>query len=157
MTKKLPTYNDDEVKIFHPLFEYSFKPIILNNKKYFLEYELKHHRKLKNGLIPDYVFQNKKSKQSVLICELKRTKSSVFNFNFNEQVKGYAETLSEEMEKPFYLLTNLEVINLFKYSTNQTTTFVIPQTSFVPRIEFPFDESNVEGKKAHSKQPLPLY
>lgn len=123
MTKKLPTYNDDEVKIFHPLFEYSFKPIILNNKKYFLEYELIHHRKLKNGLIPDYIFQNKKSKQSVLICELKRTKSSVFNFNFNEQVKGYAETLSEEMEKPFYLLTNLEVINLFKYSKERNRVY----------------------------------
>ena len=71
---RLPKYTDDEVKFFHPVFEYSFKPIITNNK-FFSNYELVHHRKIKNGTIPDYIFQNKKNRNSVLICEIKRTKS----------------------------------------------------------------------------------
>ena len=29
---KLPKYTDDEVKVFHPVFEFSFKPIFLDNK-----------------------------------------------------------------------------------------------------------------------------
>ena len=57
---RLPKYTDDEVKFFHPVFEYSFKPIITNNK-FFSNYELVHHRKIKNGTIPDYIFQNKKN------------------------------------------------------------------------------------------------
>ena len=95
---KLPKYTDDEVKVFHPLFEFSFKPIFLDNKFFFENYELVHHRKINNGTIPDYIFQNKKNKKSVLICEIKRTRSAVFNYAFNEQVKGYAETLKNEME-----------------------------------------------------------
>ena len=116
---RLPKYTDDEVKFFHPVFEYSFKPIITNNK-FFSNYELVHHRKIKNGTIPDYIFQNKKNRNSVLICEIKRTKSAVFNYNFNEQVRGYAEALKNEMEKPFYILTNLEIINLFRYSEEKS-------------------------------------
>ena len=116
---KLPKYNDDEVNNFHPIFEFSFKPILLDNKFFFNNYELVHHRKINNGTIPDYMFQNKKNKKSVLICEIKRTKSAVFNYNFNEQVKGYAETLKNELEKPFYILTNLEIINLYKYSNER--------------------------------------
>ena len=118
---KLPKYTDDEVKVFHPVFEFSFKSIFLDNKFFFENYELVHHRKINNGTIPDYIFQNKKNKKSVLICEIKRTRSAVFNYAFNEQVKGYAETLKNEMEKPFYILTNLEIINLYRYSDKRDT------------------------------------
>lgn len=112
---KVPDYNDDEVRVFHPLYQNVFSSLIVDNKVLLDNYELIHHPKLPTGRIPDFILRNKYTKRTVLISELKRTKSDVFNYNFTQQVYGYAQDLKDNMEKNFYLLTNIELINLFKY------------------------------------------
>ena len=112
---KVPDYNDDEVRVFHPLYQNVFSSLIVDNKVLLDNYELIHHPKLPTGRIPDFILRNKYTKKTVLISELKRTKSDVFNYNFTQQVYGYAQDLKDNMEKNFYLLTNIELINLFKY------------------------------------------
>lgn len=120
---RLPRYIDDEVDVFHPFFEKSFKNIIINNKFFHDNYELIHHPTIIGGKIPDFIFRNKKTKKSALISEIKRTKSAVENFNFKEQVRGYADLLFRNgMERPYYLLTNLEISNFYKYKDNQSRT-----------------------------------
>lgn len=116
---KVPDYNDDEVRVFHPLYQNVFSSLIVDNKVLLDNYELIHHPKLPTGRIPDFILRNKSTKKSVLISELKRTKSDVFNYNFTQQVYGYAQDLKDNMEKNFYLLTNIELINLFKYDESR--------------------------------------
>ncbi len=116
---KVPNYKDDEVEVFHPFYENVFSSLIVDNKVLFDNYELIHHPKLPTGRIPDFILRNKSTKKSVLISELKRTKSDVFNYNFTQQVYGYAIDLKDNMEKDFYLLTNIELINLFKYDESR--------------------------------------
>ena len=67
--------------------------------------------------MPDFIIRNRNTKEIILICEIKRTISDVYNFNFNEQVRSYADELADDFERPFYLITNLEVINFYKYKT----------------------------------------
>lgn len=120
---KLPTYQDDEVSVFHPLFENALNSLIVDNKLLFNSYELLHHPKIKSGKIPDFILSNRKNKKSILIVEIKRTKSAIENFNFIEQVRGYADTLADsEMEKAYYILTNLELINFYKYKSKDSRT-----------------------------------
>ena len=124
MKKRLPTYQDDEVKFFHPFFEKSLRDLLIDNKDLFTSYELVHHPTISDGKIPDFLLRNKKNKKTLLICELKRTKSAVDNYNFVKQVRGYADTLMEDnlLEKPYYILSNLERTNFYKYKNKESRT-----------------------------------
>ena len=119
---KVPDYTDDEVKVFHPIFKSCVENLLIDNKSLFKAYECIHHKKLKSGKVPDFIIRNRNTKEIILICEIKRTISDVYNFNFNEQVRSYADELADDFERPFYLITNLEVINFYKYKTKDDKT-----------------------------------
>ena len=91
---KVPDYTDDEVKVFHPIFKSCVENLLIDNKSLFKAYECIHHKKLKSGKVPDFIIRNRNTKEIILICEIKRTISDVYNFNFNEQVRSYADELA---------------------------------------------------------------
>ncbi len=150
---KVPNYTDDEVEVFHPLFQSCVEDLLIDNKNLFDVYECIHHKKLKSGRIPDFIIRNKKTKQTILICEIKRTISDVFNYNFNEQVRSYADDLVDEFERPFYLLTNLEVINFYKYKSKEDKT-IHHLLDLSPISCLRFDEVNLDTLKVKLKDQL---
>jgi len=117
---KLPEYSDDEVREFHPICEKALNSALislgLDDK-----YEVSHHEPI-NGIIPDFVIKNKITNRYLLVIEVKRTPSNVSSTRYKNQAQSYIlEAGSSRLEKPYYLLTNLEVSNLFKYDGDRTS------------------------------------
>ena len=98
---KVPDYTDDEVKVFHPIFKSCVENLFNRQQEPFKAYECI-HKKLKSGKVPDFIIRNRNTKEIILICEIK-TISDVYNFNFNEHIRSYADELADDFERPFIL------------------------------------------------------
>lgn len=120
MIQKLPSYLSDEVRVFHPICNQALKKA-LNELGLSSQYEVKHHMSI-NGIIPDFVIINKQSGKILLIVEVKRTPAQVMSTRYKNQAQSYLlEAETRNIEKPYYLLTNLEISNFFKYNKNKTS------------------------------------
>lgn len=117
---KLPEYSDDEVRVFHPICESALNSA-LRSLRLENDYEVTHHESI-NGIIPDFVIKNKKTKKYLLIIEVKRTPSQVSSTRYKNQAQSYIlEAENSRLERPYFVLTNLEVTNFFKYDTQKTS------------------------------------
>ncbi|MGO4940967.1 BpuSI family type II restriction endonuclease [Fundicoccus sp. Sow4_D5] len=117
---RLPNYTDGEVISYHPLCEQALnKALIMLNIHD--TYEVIHHENI-NGIIPDFVIKNKDTKKYLMFIEVKRTPDQVTSVRFKNQVQSYVlEAQKSRVEKPYYVLTNLEVTNFFKYDASNTS------------------------------------
>lgn len=116
LVKHLPRYTDDEVAVFHPICESALN-IALDQLKLSEEYEVVHHDNI-NGIIPDYVIKNKRTQNYLLIIEVKRTPEAVSSNRYKNQAQSYiTEAGRRRLENEgYYILTNLETTNFFKYN-----------------------------------------
>lgn len=123
MTKKryLPQYWDDEVRVFHPLFEEVLNHT-LTNMGLDEELEVIHHWSTKgfSGII-DFAICNKKSKKVLLPIEVKKTVVDLKALG-RRQARGYLGSLGMFRGSDYYLATNLEHIELFKDTPNRVLT-----------------------------------
>lgn len=110
----LPTYFDDEVAKFHPVFEYAANKV-LSIPTFLGKYKVEHHRTLGSGTIVDFAFENLSTGKIVLLCEIKRTINDVRSLRTRLQAKGYRTEASAEVETNYFLTSNLEILELFKY------------------------------------------
>lgn len=117
MVNAFPRYNDDEVKVFHPFFEHCAKEAI---KRINLDNDLRvvHHRSF-NGITVDFSIERIKSKRIVLLVEVKRTKSAVESTRYRHQALSYRKEADHLCETPYYILTNIENTDLFRYDSNK--------------------------------------
>lgn len=114
---KLPNYEDDEVRVFHPICEEALKQALLNLGLQ-NAYEVLHHE-LVGNLETDYVIRNKNTKKYLLFIEVKRTPSAVSSTRYRNQAQSYVREANIMVEQPYYCLTNLEIIDFFKHDPNR--------------------------------------
>lgn len=112
------SYSDKEVEYFHPICE-----TILNNSLSILgvsdTYKVEHHRCV-GSLEMDFVISNKLNSKILCVVEVKRTIEAVLSTRYQLQAMGYVQQLRpSEKESDYYILTNLEAIGLFYYSSNR--------------------------------------
>lgn len=118
---KLPKYSDDEVRVFHPIFEMVLQKAIsqmgLND-----ELEVVHHWSTRgfSGII-DFAICNKKSKKVLLPIEVKKTVLDLKALG-RRQARGYSENLGMFRGSDYYLATNLEHVELFRSTPNRVLT-----------------------------------
>ncbi|MCE2070456.1 BpuSI family type II restriction endonuclease [Streptococcus thermophilus] len=119
-TLTLPKYTDDEVGVFHPICELALNEA-LNHLNLDKDYSVVHHYAI-GQIIPDYVIVNNKTNKIFLIVEVKRTPSQVKSTRYKDQARSYIlEAGPQKLETPYYVLTNLEVTNFFKYDEKRTS------------------------------------
>lgn len=113
MKPKLPKYSDDEVESFHPVFKYCAEAAI---NAIGMEHELivEHHRSF-SGITVDYSIANKSNNKIVLLVEIKRTISAVESTRYRHQALSYRKEADHLCQTKYYILTNLEQIDLFRY------------------------------------------
>ena len=119
--KVLPQYWDDEVKVFHPLFEKVLNKTIVD-MGLDRELEVIHHWSTKgfSGII-DFAICNKRSKKVLLPIEVKKSVVDLKALG-RRQARGYLEALGKFQGSDYYLATNLEHIELFRDSPDRVLT-----------------------------------
>lgn len=113
----LPEYHDDEVKVFHPLCEHALHAA-LKQLGLDQEFEVKHHEMI-GTLEADFALIRKSTKKYVLFVEVKRTAAAVSSTRYRIQAQSYVQEARSAVEKPYYAITNLEVLDLFKYDASR--------------------------------------
>ena len=117
MSLAYPRYTDDEVGVFHPFFA-KCADIAIKSKGLEDELELVQHRSF-NGITVDFSIQRVKSKRIVLLVEVKRTKSAVESTRYRHQALSYRKEADHLCETPYYILTNIEHTDLFRYDASK--------------------------------------
>ena len=117
MVKNFPRYNDDEVQVFHPFFEYCANEAL---KKLNLSNALRvvHHPSF-GGITADFCIERRESKKIILLVEIKRTKSALGSTRSRHQALSYRHEADHLCETPYYALTNIENTDLLRYDTNK--------------------------------------
>lgn len=113
LAMQLPQYTDDEVKCFHPVFEACAINAIANMG---LEKTIRviHHRCF-NGITVDFSIERIQTSKVVLLVEIKRTQSAVESTRYRHQALSYRKEADHISETNYYILTNLEKTELFRY------------------------------------------
>lgn len=119
MIERLPSYEDSEVAVFHPVCEYALNEALKNLSKE-TKYEVLHHVNT-GSIIPDFAVRNISTHKYILFVEVKRNKFSVSSTRYRLQAQSYVTESFSDVEKPYFALTNLEVMDLFKYDANRYT------------------------------------
>lgn len=108
------TYHDKEIDSFHPICEKSLKKALkilgIDTKYHVL------HHKFIGQLEMDFVITNKDSGKVLCIIEVKRTPAAVKSSRYQYQAMSYIQqTPPALIERPYYILTNIEYSCIFKY------------------------------------------
>ncbi|WHX25657.1 BpuSI family type II restriction endonuclease [Virgibacillus halodenitrificans] len=115
--KSLPKYDDDEVRVFHPICESALNRALVNLG---LEddYEVKHHETV-GSLEADFVLIRRTTGKYVLFIEVKRKPAAVSSTRYRIQAQSYVQEARSAVELPYYAITNLEVLDVFKYDNSR--------------------------------------
>ncbi len=120
MTKprpSLPEYSSPEVSGFHPAFEYAINEALASKDNSGIR--AKHHYQSGTSQI-DFVLLDS-SQQVVLPIEIKRTRSDVRGIG-RRQARDYWSNLGSVGKGPYYCVSNLEIVELFKFDSSRQTT-----------------------------------
>ncbi|MFV5591730.1 BpuSI family type II restriction endonuclease [Acinetobacter variabilis] len=118
MIPRLPTYSDSENLVFHPVFEYALKEALKQKKLNYVE--VRRQYPSPTGPI-DLVLFNTKTQKVILPIEIKRTQSNVRGGG-RRQARDYWQNLGSKCETQFYCVSNLELIELFRFETTRPKT-----------------------------------
>ena len=109
----LPSYSDDEVTCFHPAFEYAANQA-LSKLVGGGDIKVAHHRPI-NGITVDFAFERISTGKIILLAEIKRTPSDTQSTRTRNQARSYFLEAKPHTETPYYLTSNLEIIDLFRH------------------------------------------
>ena len=115
------SYSDSEVRIFHPICHMALEQALRCLGKEH-EYEVLHHQ-YTGALEMDFVIRNKNTLKYFCVIEVKRTPSDVQSTRCQIQAESYVQMNSGQNEKNFYILTNLEQLISFCYSTSKPRVY----------------------------------
>lgn len=112
----LPNYSDDEVRCFHPIFQIAADRAIARMG---LSKQIKvvHHRSF-GGIIVDFSFERIGTGRVVLLTEIKRTPRAVESTRYRHQAMSYRKEADAMADTGYYILTNLERADLFRYDSS---------------------------------------
>lgn len=138
-------YSDSEVNNFHPVCEKALK-IALKNLKKQKDYVVLHHDYV-GALEMDFVIRNKVTNKILCIIEVKRTPSDVQSTRYQYQAMSYIQNGINELEKPFYILTNLETAISFRYDKTYPRVFqqiLDPGLTIIGKFENTIEEDFIQ-------------
>lgn len=118
MIPRLPTYSDSENLVFHPVFDYAMGEALKLKKLSHIE--IRKQYPSPTGPI-DLVLYNKKTQKVILPIEIKRTQSNVRGGG-RRQARDYWQNLGTKCETLFYCVSNLELIELFRFEKTRPKT-----------------------------------
>jgi len=118
---RLPGYSDDEVGVFHPLFATALE-VALSELELQDTLEIVHHWRKPNfrGII-DFAIVNRQSQKVLLPIEVKKTANDLKAIG-RQQARGYLENLGTSKGSDYYMASNLETNELFKFSVDRPLT-----------------------------------
>lgn len=114
---RLPVYDDDEVGVFHPICESALNQALANlglDK----DFKVLHHEAV-GSLEADFALIRESTKKYVLFIEVKRKPAAVSSTRYRIQAQSYVQEAKTAVEKPYYAITNLEVLDVFKYDSSR--------------------------------------
>ncbi|MBI4432352.1 MAG: BpuSI family type II restriction endonuclease [Candidatus Omnitrophica bacterium] len=114
---RLPSYTDDEIEYFHPFFEFAGRKA-LHSSGLESSIILVHHKDI-NGITVDFSFERTENKRIVLLVEIKRTPAAMSSTRYRYQALSYRKEADANADTPYYVLTNLEKADIFKYDPNR--------------------------------------
>jgi hypothetical protein len=106
----LPSYSSPENTNFHPVFKFAMEAVLVARGLNYIVVQSQYFSP--TGPI-DLVLFNKSTNKVILPIELKRTQSNVRGGG-RRQARDYWVNLASECETPFYCVSNLELIELFR-------------------------------------------
>lgn len=115
------SYNDSEVNVFHPICECA-----LNNALQLLRIDNEYcaiHHQYTGALEMDFVIQNRATGRYLCVIEVKRTPADIHSIRYQFQAMSYVQMSAAEIERPFYILTNLECAFEFRYEPARPRVF----------------------------------
>lgn len=115
----LPSYQDSENECFHPVFKKAAEEAI-SSKGLADDICIKSQFPSPTGPI-DLVLFNIKTKKVILPIEIKRTQSSARGAG-RRQARDYWSNLGVRCETKFYCVSNLEIIELFRFDKDKPKT-----------------------------------
>ncbi|MCM1145799.1 MAG: BpuSI family type II restriction endonuclease [Clostridium sp.] len=116
------SYSDAEVQVFHPACERALNGALTATGND-TQYEVKHHQHI-GTLEMDFVIKNKVTGKCLCVVEVKRTPADVNSIRYQYQAMSYVQHMSAaEIERPFYVITNLERAIAFRYDTARQKPF----------------------------------
>ncbi len=118
MIPKLPSYSDQENSVFHPAFEYALNEALKIRQAEHIE--IRKQYQSPTGPI-DLILFNTQTQKVILPIEIKRTQSNVRGGG-RRQARDYWQNLGTKCETPFYCVSNLELIELFRYDESRPKT-----------------------------------
>ena len=111
------THMDSEINKFHPICENALV-VALKKINKDSDYKVLHHE-YTGSLEMDFVIQNVKTGRYLCVIEIKRTPADVHSARYQFQAMSYVSESLGALEKPFYILTNLEYAFLFRYDSSR--------------------------------------
>ncbi len=119
--ESLPDYSDDEVEVFHPAFKKALEAAISAMDLRDILEIVHHWRKPKFGGIIDFAVVNRQTQKVLLPIEIKKTVIDLRAIG-RQQARGYSENLGRSKGSDFYMVSNLECNELFKFSVDRPLT-----------------------------------
>ena len=112
-------YSDSEVRKFHPICSEALNKAlrILDIENF---YSVEHHEMF-GTIEADFVIKNRISGRYLCVIEVKRTLSDVQSTRYQYQAMSYVQSAGTKMEKPFYMITNLEYSYCFRFDPNKSS------------------------------------
>ncbi len=114
-------YSASEVGEYHPICEKALNDA-LGELKLKSKYEVKHHQMV-GSLEMDFAIRNKSTGRYLCVVEVKRTPRDVQSARYQYQAMSYVQMAAPELEKPFYIVTNLEYSYSFRYDASRPRVF----------------------------------
>ena len=106
-------YSDPEVGVFHPICgEALRRALVLLGRD--ADYEVEHHMHVKT-LEMDFAVRRRATGRCLCVVEVKRTAADVQSLRYQYQAMSYVQMLGVQLERPFYILTNLECLYALRY------------------------------------------
>ncbi|MCC8112833.1 MAG: BpuSI family type II restriction endonuclease [Bacteroidales bacterium] len=116
------SYQDKEVEVCHPICEKALTGAL---EKLGLShmYRVRHHI-MAGSLEMDFGIVNNHTEKILCVIEVKRTPAAVNSSRYQYQAMSYIQQLRPSMlERPFYILTNLEYSYLFRYDVRYPSAY----------------------------------
>lgn len=139
-------YSDSETRVFHPVCERALNSALVHLKKQ-ADYEVVHELVV-STLRPDFLIRNVTTKRVLCVVEVKRKPEDVRSVSYHYQARKYVLELTDSLEQPFYVLTNLETACAFRLDNSRPKAYEqVLQPGVEQLSSFSLDSENEVERK----------
>lgn len=111
------SYTDRETEKYHPFGKKVINEALKELNLHKL-YEVVHHKRV-GTLQSDLAICNKNTGKYLCIIEVKKTPTDVKSIRYQYQAMSYVSMAADNLEKPYYIITNFEDSYVFRYDLSR--------------------------------------